>query len=1581
MKKLKGFLIILPIFLLMFGCKKKENNTTKENTTIITTKDNITTDNTTTAKQDTYFEIKFLNYDNSILSTKNVKEGDMPVYDGNTPIKPSANNGYAYRFVGWDSEISAANSNKTYVAQYELYAIDYSITYVLNGGDNNTNNPTTYNADMDNINLLDPEKTGNEFKGWILDNELITEIDTSLASNLTIEASWETDKHDVIVNKNITNAGTINGTGKKEYNQNVELTATTNKGYTFLGFFNGTTELGETYSFTMPDNDVEIDARWSINSYTLTLDNDNPTFGSVTGGGTYEYLSEVTIIATANTGYNFLGWYKNNQLVDNSSTYSFDMYNEDTILTAKFAISKYSVNIEKNISEAGTISGSGTYDFNGNVTISAATNTGYTFLGFYNGESLFCVEAEKTFAMPANNLALTAKYEINKYNIIASHNIDNSYKFINYSTSPAEYNSNVSFETQPNNGYSFFGWYVDGSFYTDESSFSIKMPAHDLEVKAVFSINSYNVNLIKNINDSSISISGSGTYNYLSSVTVTTSNTEIGYSFDGWYIGTECKSHDTSYTFEMGYEALTLEAKYSCNSYNITINNDTNKGTIYGHGIHSFKDEITLIAEAKPGYSFVGWYDEENEVSNESSYSFIMPHNNITYEARYSVNSYAVLLRKGIVDEAITLDGGGYYAYLSEVTVSTSNTEIGYSFDGWYIGEECKTNNPTYTFTMVAETIELFAKYNYNSYTITILYNDEMGTVTGETICNFKSKASLTAEPNDYFRFIGWYSGETMVSYYNNCEFSMPHNDVTLEAIFDYKEYNLSLTKNINVSTITISGDGSHKYDSSVTITTSTTEEGYAFNGWYDGETLVSPLSTYTFKMPHNNYSLEAVYDYNEYELTLTTDTTKGTVTGENTYSFDSYVTVVAEATTGYEFVGWYDGDNIVSNLATYAFKMPHNNLSLEGRFDLKSYYISVTSSNCEITGNGYKKYSSEVTLTVTPYLGYQFNGWYDGETLVSPLSTYTFTMPSNNLYYEARISVQSQMSNFTFTSTKTTCEITGVVSKSVTSIVVPDFVTSIKARAFNGCSSLASLTLPFIGKNKTDTNPIGYVFGSTSYSSSYEISFIPEGSYVYETYYIPNSLKTITITGSTYIPEYAFYKLNITTLNIPSSIAGIGNGAFKNVSTLTTVSYDGTVSDWCKITFNNAYSNPMNYATSFTFVQEEEQITDTLTIPSDITNVLKWSFYGFKGVTKIIVPINVTSVGKGAFACPDLVYIKIPFAGQQEYKTDDNEYFAEIFGDVSFTNAVEIAVTSYSSLYAPKYLNTIELYNCSCIQSKAFYKLPIGCLIMDDSIKTVGGAFTNCDKLSNIFYKGTIKDWCNISYATNYTLSSVDSLYNPMRYAKNFYLYDENGTKTDYVGCTYSTVVDLVIPSGVTTIKEYKFSNFQQLKTVVVPDTVTYIGEGAFSGCSALTSITLPFVGEQKYTSTTSTNPFGYIFGTDEYTGGTSTSQGTTYYIPTTLKTVIITGGTILPKYAFRRCSNITKIVLPSTLTKVDSYALANLSATTKILFNGTSTQWNNIDLASTYDDSSNITVYYYSETQATGCWHYVDGVPTIWS
>ncbi len=147
---------------------------------------------------------------------------------------------------------------------------------------------------------------------------------------------------------------------------------------------------------------------------------------------------------------------------------------------------------------------------------------------------------------------------------------------------------------------------------------------------------------------------------------------------------------------------------------------------------------------------------------------------------------------------------------------------------------------------------------------------------------------------------------------------------------------------------------------------------------------------------------------------------------------------------------------------------------------------------------------------------------------------------------------------------------------------------------------------------------------------------------------------------------------------------------------------------------------------------------------------------------------------------------------------------------------------------------------------------------------------------------------------------------------------------------CVPSSLKNVVITHE-TDIEDSAFYDCNSLNSIELPNSVTHIGFATFSGCNSLESIILPFVGSNANAIEASTSTlFGYIFGTTSYTGGEETQQRynsyttSTYYIPNSLKNVIIKGGNILYG-AFYNCSNLINIVIPSNVTSIGGYAFNN--------------------------------------------------------
>ena len=157
-----------------------------------------------------------------------------------------------------------------------------------------------------------------------------------------------------------------------------------------------------------------------------------------------------------------------------------------------------------------------------------------------------------------------------------------------------------------------------------------------------------------------------------------------------------------------------------------------------------------------------------------------------------------------------------------------------------------------------------------------------------------------------------------------------------------------------------------------------------------------------------------------------------------------------------------------------------------------------------------------------------------------------------------------------------------------ITSIVIPDSVTYIGQGAFAGCSNLESITLPFVGQKAIAESDIsrytfGWIFGTSAFEGATATkqnglsSVVFDGQIIGEirTYYIPNSLKEVHITGNCL--SYGAFSgcLNIQSIYLSSALKKIEKGAIQS-SCVTNIYFDGSMEKWEEVLKDNAWDIEM---------------------------------------------------------------------------------------------------------------------------------------------------------------------------------------------------------------------------------------------------------------------------------------------------------------------------------------------------------------------------------------------------------------------
>lgn len=133
---------------------------------------------------------------------------------------------------------------------------------------------------------------------------------------------------------------------------------------------------------------------------------------------------------------------------------------------------------------------------------------------------------------------------------------------------------------------------------------------------------------------------------------------------------------------------------------------------------------------------------------------------------------------------------------------------------------------------------------------------------------------------------------------------------------------------------------------------------------------------------------------YSEEVKTVVNPQNAGTVSGAGKYTYNTNVTLTATSATGYKFANWTSGSNVISSQNPFVFPVVSDSL-LTANFELLEFDILAIpqlQGSGTVWGSGKYTYGSEVILTASPAIGYNFIGWVRGTEGVSIQNPYTFT-------------------------------------------------------------------------------------------------------------------------------------------------------------------------------------------------------------------------------------------------------------------------------------------------------------------------------------------------------------------------------------------------------------------------------------------------------------------------------------------------------------------------------------------------------------------------------------------------------------
>ena len=326
-------------------------------------------------------------------------------------------------------------------------------------------------------------------------------------------------------------------------------------------------------------------------------------------------------------------------------------------------------------------------------------------------------------------------------------------------------------------------------------------------------------------------------------------------------------------------------------------------------------------------------------------------------------------------------------------------TRGGYSISGWMYNDE------PWSFVgyVVTEDMTLLASWFPNRYLLTITYDSPYGRARGGGYYYYGLPAVVTAETKVGYSFLGWYDSQgNLLSNEEEYSFNMGFDLELFPKWNEGNEYTVTFDPNsgtISQTSITV------QYNKSYVLPTPE-KRGYAFDGWYDGNTKVDISGIWSYGSNRNLIAKWSVANY-----TITYNLNGGTNNKSNPYTytlFDS-VTFADPIRQGYTFDGWYKDDIAITEIPLDSV----GDVILDARWTALKNILTVTSADDSrgsvtvLSGTGYS--GESISLVATPAEGYIFGGWFAGQTKVSKLATYTFEMPGKDYSLTAKFFTQEE--------------------------------------------------------------------------------------------------------------------------------------------------------------------------------------------------------------------------------------------------------------------------------------------------------------------------------------------------------------------------------------------------------------------------------------------------------------------------------------------------------------------------------------------------------------------------------------------
>ena len=924
---------------------------------------------------DKTYTITFVDGKGGVLHTITAKYGDSI-----TAMHPEDPSIEGHTFVGWDKIVPTtmpARDTTITAIWKENY---YTVSFVANG-----KTLVTYTEKYGTVIDIPaaPALEGHEFVGWTGSNGNEVAVSSTIKGDFTYYAKYKKLSYNVTWN--------INGkTAVESYEYGAAIntpTVVAEKGYEFTGW-------DKTVPLSMPAKALTFTAQFEAKDYTITFNTDG---GSAIASITQKYGTTVSKPSNpTKEGYAFTGWDK---------TVPQTMPAENMTITAQWSINQYTITFENTGDVAYE---SITQDYGTAIAaVEKPVKEGHTFKGW---------DKIIPSKMPAENMTITALWEVNKYTITFDTLGGSAVASITQ-----DYATEITAPEVPTKSdYEFIGWAaVTSPSVDDKIDLPETMPAGDITYYAIW----------RGAEKTVVFNANTGKYATADQYTTTTKHTRTirngdnlteylngDYEIDGVVFQQPAKdgyailywSTDSTFKSDMSNkvpEVLDLDKNTEsveyfaqwAKTYTITLKDGaTNKvlktATLpTGQSLADFYE-----TPAKDGYTFSYWAEDAKGETKANPFT-TMPGKDVTYYAIWETNEYVMSFdaNGGTFGEAA--DGSAIespYTFTAKYKASITKlipadpTREGYTFMGWTTKETVTEEDtaeklPT---TMPLDGAYYYAMWQINSYyaeyyivdgetetlyTYDVTVEDVTSTKTAKYAVEYNAEITVPeVDPaKEGYQFMGWYDTKDEEGGSNVKDMKMPASGVKLYARFE-KTYSFKFANCEGVNTITaVCGTDI----ASQLKALAPAKEGHSFAKWIgsDGKeyaTNAAIAAAYP-TMPKKNITFTAEWTVNTYKVIFIAN--GGTSVSAIEQQYNTPIVAPENPTkTGYTFAGWSPA---VPTL------MPAGGATCVAQWTINQYTISFDTDGGSAVDSITQDYNSSVTAPAVPTkYGYTFNGWID---------------------------------------------------------------------------------------------------------------------------------------------------------------------------------------------------------------------------------------------------------------------------------------------------------------------------------------------------------------------------------------------------------------------------------------------------------------------------------------------------------------------------------------------------------------------------------------------------------------------------